>query len=216
MALLRAVDRDDAYANLAWPRILADYRLSGRDAGFATTLAYGTLRWRGLHDAVLARCVDRPLADLQPDLLDALRLGVHQLLLMRVGAHAAVDRTVDLVAAQVNPGAARLANAVLRRAAAHETVQEWLAVLAESGHLPALDDDPVAHLAITTSHPQWIVRATHEALAASLPGRTWADTRAALLADNEPAHVTLAARTLPRDELLAQVREQKMDAQPDQ
>jgi 16S rRNA (cytosine967-C5)-methyltransferase len=62
--------------------------------------------------------------------------------------------------------------------------------------------DPVGHLAVATSHPRWIVSALHDALAASQPGRTWADTRVALLADNDPATVTLAARTISRADLL--------------
>ena len=44
--------------------------------------------------------------------------------------------------------------------------------------------------------------AVHDALAASNPQRTWADTRAELLADNAPGSVTLVARTIDRDELL--------------
>ena len=51
---LRAVDADDAYANLVLPGLLRARRISGRDAAFATELAYGALRMRGLYDAVLA------------------------------------------------------------------------------------------------------------------------------------------------------------------
>ncbi|MCU0300444.1 MAG: hypothetical protein MUF35_02420, partial [Candidatus Nanopelagicales bacterium] len=88
------MQQDDAYANLVWPRILRDHGLVGRDAAFATELAYGTLRWQGRHDRILAACVDRGLASVQPAVLDALRLGVHQLHAMRVPPHAAVAETV--------------------------------------------------------------------------------------------------------------------------
>ena len=115
--LFRAVELDGAYANIAWPRILSHHRLSGRDAGFATELGYGALRWRGRHDAILADCVDRGLDTLQPELLNALRLGVHQLHNMRVSDHAAVGETVELARQTVNQGAAGFANAVLRRVA---------------------------------------------------------------------------------------------------
>ena len=40
---VRSVDAEDAYANLAMPGILAALKLTGRDAAFATELAYGTL-----------------------------------------------------------------------------------------------------------------------------------------------------------------------------
>ena len=199
--LLRAVDLDGAYANIIWPRILAHHDLSGRDAGFATELGYGCLRWRGRHDVILAECVDRPLDSLQPELLNGLRLGVHQLHNMRVGDHAAVGETVELVRQAVNTGAGGFANAVLRRVARGGTAEDWLAHLQERGVIPDVEADPVGHLAATTSHPAWIVSAVHDALAASLPGRTWADTRAELMADNTAGSVTLVARTLDRAEL---------------
>jgi 16S rRNA (cytosine967-C5)-methyltransferase len=212
--LLRSVTEDDAYANLVWPRILGRHRLDGRDAAFATDLAYGTLRWRGRHDAILDACVDRGIASVQPALLDALRLGVHQVQAMRVAEHAAVDTTVALVRARVHDGAAGFANAVLRRVVRGGDAQAWLAALVAEGRLPALDVDPPAHLAVATSHPAWIVRADHEALAASDPSRTWEDTGDALLADNRAAAVTLVARTLPRDELLAALLDEGIDAAP--
>src|SRR6476659_9181992 len=78
--VLRAVTDRDAYANLLLPALLAERGLHGRDAALATELAYGTLRGRGSYDAVLAACSTRALADIDPPLLDVLRLGTHQLL----------------------------------------------------------------------------------------------------------------------------------------
>jgi 16S rRNA (cytosine967-C5)-methyltransferase len=210
--LFRAVELDGAYANIAWPRILAHHRLSGRDAGFATELGYGALRWRGRHDAILAECVDRDLDTLQPELLNALRLGVHQLHNMRVSDHAAVGETVELARQTVNQGAAGFANAVLRRVARGGTAADWIEHLVASRALPALEADPVAHLAVTTSHPAWIVGGIHDALAASTPQRTWDDTRAELLADNASGAVTLVARTLGRQELATRLAEQGISA----
>ena len=84
LEVLRAVRSADAYTNLALPAALRRHGLTGRDAAFATELASGTVRRQGLYDAVLAACVDRPLAKVQARVLDALRLGTHQLLAMRV------------------------------------------------------------------------------------------------------------------------------------
>lgn len=210
--LLRAVDLDGAYANIAWPRILAHHRLSGRDAGFATELGYGSLRWRGRHDAILAQCVDRELDSLQPELLNALRLGVHQLHNMRVSDHAAVGETVEVVRQTLNQGAAGFANAVLRRVARGGSAEDWLGHLETEGTLPALAEDPVGHLAIVTSHPAWIVSGIHDALSACMPERTWADTRTELLADNAAGSVTLVARTVDRAELCDRLAEQGVAA----
>jgi 16S rRNA (cytosine967-C5)-methyltransferase len=180
--LLRAVDERDAYANLALPPLLRERGLSGRDAAFATELAYGTLRWRGAYDAVLTACVDRPLDQVDAPVLDLLRLGGHQLLAMRVPDHAAVSATVELARATVGDGRARFVNAVLRRVSTAD-LTSWMARVA-----PDPAQDLAGNLAVRTSHPRWVVDAFHDRLG------SWSQTEAALLADNDPAQVTLVAR----------------------
>ena len=108
---------------------LRERGLSGRDAAFATELVSGTLRRRGTYDAVLAACVDRPLANTPAKVLDVLRLGVHQLLAMRVPAHAAISTTVDLAVARAGAGTGGFANAVLRKVSADD-LAGWVARVA--------------------------------------------------------------------------------------
>ncbi|MFI7701016.1 RsmB/NOP family class I SAM-dependent RNA methyltransferase [Nonomuraea sp. NPDC049480] len=177
--VVRAVDERDAYANLLLPRLLRERGIKGRDAALATELAYGTLRGLGTYDAIIEMCSDRPP---DPDVRDALRLGAHQLLRMRVPPHAAVGTTVDLVRLRVGPGAAKFANAVLRKIASR-TIEEWVPIVA-----PDPADDPVGHLAVAHGHPRWIVSAFRDALGgdAELPDL--------LEADNARPLVTLVAR----------------------
>ncbi|HEX4814440.1 MAG TPA: transcription antitermination factor NusB [Nonomuraea sp.] len=177
--VMRAVDERDAYANLLLPRLLRERGIRGRDAALATELAYGTLRGLGTYDAIIEVCGDRAP---DPDVRDALRLGAHQLLRMRVPPHAAVGTTVDLVRLRVGPGAAKFANAVLRKIASR-TVEEWLSIVA-----PDPADDPVGHLAVAHSHPRWIVSAFRDALGSD------ADLPDLLAADNARPLVTLVAR----------------------
>jgi 16S rRNA (cytosine967-C5)-methyltransferase len=177
-----AVHRDGAYANLVLPGVLRDLRLRGRDAAFATELTYGTLRQEGTLDAIVAAASGREVDRIDPPARDALRLGAYQLLHTRVPAHAAVSATVDLVKA-VAPGATGFANAVLREVASRDH-DAWVAQLA-----PGYDDDPVAHLAVAHSHPQWIVRAFADALGGDLD-----ETARALIEDNERPPVHLCAR----------------------
>jgi len=136
---LRAVQRRDAYANLVLPRLLRSRGLTGQDAARATDLTYGTLRGLGTFDAILAACADRPLTAIDPDVLDALRLGTYQLLATRVPPHAAVSTTVDLVRSRRGAGAARFANAVLRHVADTD-LAGWVDRLA-----PKATNDPVGH-----------------------------------------------------------------------
>lgn len=196
--LQRRVNDGDAYANLALPEILRDRRVSGRDAAFATELAYGTLRLRARYDAVLSRCLTgRELGGLDAEVLDVMRLGAHQLLGMRVPVHAAVSETVGLARAVVGPGPTGIVNAVLR-AVADKPLEEWLEVLAgeRSGEEPESTDQQITRLAVTESHPQWIVRALRQGLAAEgFTGEELAVELAAVLAaNNAPPRPTLVAR----------------------
>jgi 16S rRNA (cytosine967-C5)-methyltransferase len=186
--VLQAVRERDAYTNLALPQVLSERRLTGRDAAFVTELVSGTIRGRGLYDAVLAANVTRPLEKLQPSVLDVLRLGTHQVLAMRVPARAAVGTSVDLVRTTVGQGPAGLVNAVLRKVAGLD-LAGWVSRVA-----PDRDEDPLGHFSVAHSHPRWVV----EELAAALrvDPRTpagQADLEAMLAADNEPPRVTLAA-----------------------
>ncbi len=181
--MLTAVREQGAYTNLVLPQVLRGRGLAGRDAAFVTELASGTVRGQGTYDAVLAANLDRPLAKVQPAVLDVLRLGAHQLLAMRVPAHAAVGTSVDLVRARVGRGPAGFVNAVLRKVAAHD-LAGWVRRVA-----PAPDADPVGYAAVAHSHPRWVIEALTEAL-----GPAAGEIDDLLAADNLPPKVTLVAR----------------------
>lgn len=180
---IRAVNESDAYANLLLPTAIARADLGTADAGLATELTYGTLRRQGTYDAIITLAADRPTHEIDPAVLDALRLGVHQLLSTRVASHAAVNESVELARSAAGRGAAGFTNAVLRRVS-RDTPGDWMTRVAES----ARSDDE--QLGLLFSHPVWVVRAFRRALAAE--GR--ADELEALLtADNASPRVTMAA-----------------------
>jgi 16S rRNA (cytosine967-C5)-methyltransferase len=180
--VLRAVHESDAYANLLLPSKLSEARLSEADAAFATELSYGTLRRQGYYDRVLALVTGRPLTKIDPEVLDALRLGAHQLLGMRVAAHAAVDESVALVAANGKRSATGFVNGVLRTLT-RSTPQVW-----HDRALAGLEGD--RRLASEESHPLWIVEAFREALTAE--GRA-EELQHLLEADNVAPQVSLVA-----------------------
>ncbi|NJD09104.1 MAG: hypothetical protein FIB01_01240 [Gemmatimonadetes bacterium] len=144
LAVLRAVRRGNL-ADRALVPVLAG--LPPRERPLAQELVYGVLRLRGRLDHALAQHASRPLARVDPEVLDALRLGAYQLLeLSGVPAYAAVSETVELVKA-AHPRAAGFANAVLH------SLQRG----ATSLTFPPLAADPRAHLATWGSHPEWLV-----------------------------------------------------------
>ena len=178
--VLRAVTDRDAYANLLLPALLTERGLTGRDAAFATELTYGTLRGRGTYDAIVAACSDRDQLD--PTVRDVLRLGAHQLLATRVGPHAAVATSVDLVKDVCGPRPSGFVNAVLRRVATRD-LDGWTEIVA-----PSRDRDPYGYLAVRHSYPRWIIEAFADALG---PAST-AELEAALAAGNLRPDVVLA------------------------
>ena len=193
--LLHAVAAEDAYANLIWTEILTRSRLDERDSAFATELAYGTLRWRGFLDAVIDDCLDRPIDRIDPRVVDLLRLGAYQVLMMSTPDHAAVAEMVTLAKSVVGEGPARLVNAVLRRIAGEGDRDAWRDRVAPG--------DSLRDLSVAWSHPLWIATALAESLAAQ--GRR-DDLIDLLQADNVPARPVVVARPglLTTAELLAQ------------
>src|SRR5206468_59600 len=96
--VLVRVETTDAFADvLLADRLARAPRRAARlahaaDQALATRLVYGTLAWQGRLDHHLKGLVRMPVADLDPPVRAALRLGLYQLLFLdRVPAYAAVD-----------------------------------------------------------------------------------------------------------------------------
>lgn len=187
-----AVEVDGAYANLAMPGILRRAHLSGREAAFATELAYGALRMSGLYDAVIAHAARRRPDSLEITVRAVLWLGAHQALAMGTPVHATVSETVALAKSAGAARASGLVNAVMRRIVERNR-DAWLATVAAGNGRSAL--------ATRHSHPEWIVAELDKSLSAR--GRA-GQVEELLASHNVPAAVTLAARTglVARDDVV--------------
>jgi 16S rRNA (cytosine967-C5)-methyltransferase len=89
--------------------------LPARDRAFARLLVATVLRRLGQIDALIAACLNTPLAARAAVIHDILRLGIAQLLFLRTPAHAAVATSVDLAQVTGFLSHKGLVNAVLRR-----------------------------------------------------------------------------------------------------
>ena len=185
--VLVRVERDRAFAA---PLLAArEGSLPPRDRPLLRTIVRSVLRNRALLDHVVSRSLSRPLEGLDPDVRGALRAGAAQLLLLdRIPPHAAVGETVEVVRSR-SPRAAGLVNAVLRRVAAEGRPAR---VLLPSG------TDPLARLALETSHPEWLVRRWVDDLGL-------AAAEASLRADDVDAPVDVLLD--PRGEDVGRIRE---------
>jgi 16S rRNA (cytosine967-C5)-methyltransferase len=98
--------------------------LDSRDAGLASEIVLGSLRFQAQLDFLIETWAARPASRLDPEVRTALRMGIYQIrYLTRVPAHAAAGESVELVKRARKRSAAGLVNAVLRKA--HRDPVEW-------------------------------------------------------------------------------------------
>ena len=171
-AVIRRVFEQGAYADRA---LHGEARgLDPRERALAMRLAYGTVQRRLSLDHVVEQLA-RPVAQLDPPTLAALRLGLYQLAFLdNAPAHAIVGESVEL--AKGHSGGHGLVNAVLRRAL-------------REGIPPLPADDTPYGAAIAHSYPPWLVELWWERFGPD-------DTRALLRAGNEPGELALRVNTL--------------------
>lgn len=188
---VRRVHEADAWSPPAVSAALRRARLDGRDRAFAANLAYETLRWEGTLDWALSHALKRPLDQVEPPLLDVLRLGAWQLLYGGVPDRAAVATSVDLARAEVGTRTAGFVNGVLRGLARRIPELSW----------PGGDEG----LALRLGYPAWIVEQARQ----RFDGRA----EAVLEAGNHAPGLTLRAAG-KRDALVDELRAAGYDADP--
>lgn len=185
-----AVNEDGAFANLALPRALTERGITDTDAAFATELTYGTLRWQGVLDEVIAVAARRDVDTIDSPVRAVLRLGAYQLLHMRVPAHAAVHSTVDLARDVAGHKVVGFVNAVLR-AIGRQSWEEWVDQLAP--------EDDLRRIALANGYPVWLAAALGDALGGNL-----GELAVALGEDRPTTHLVARPGMITRDELLAE------------
>ena len=153
--VLRRVATQGSYADDAL-RAELEHKVRTEDAGLATELTLGALRWQRLLDFLIDRNLTKAAKTLDVEVRIALRLGLYQLMFLeRVPAHAAVHESVELVKRAHKRSAAPLVNAVLRKVAKQaDQVGRSREALASMlpGDLPLAD-----RMGILYSHPTWLV-----------------------------------------------------------
>jgi len=196
--VVERVQRAGAYADLALHHALVQSRMPAGDRALATELVYGTLRWRGRLDFLLAKALERDLSKLEPFVVSALRVGAYQLCFSdRIPANAAVDEAVRCVRALGLERATGLVNAVLRRIARE----------GKSFALPELEADPIAHLVHACSIPEWLAKRWLDAY-----GPEEAAELARAMNDAAPVTVRVNRTKTTRDAILPRLRERFPEA----
>lgn len=149
LKVLHEIETTDTFADHVldqlWPRVSVE---DVRDRRLITTLVHGVVQWKKRLDWILDQFVKGGIKRLDSWTHQALRMGVYQLVFLdRIPDWAAIDESVELAKQMSGRGAAGLVNAVLRRIAREQAAVRY----------PSLENDPVLHIAVMYSHPEWIV-----------------------------------------------------------
>ncbi len=153
--VLLRVAKQNAYADDVL-RALLNESVKTEDAGLATELALGVLRWQRLLDFLIDRYLKKPADVTDAEVRIALRLGFYQLYFLdRVPAHAAVQESVELVKRARKRSAANLVNAILRKAAKER--RDDISPPDAVAHLLPPETSHADRMGIRYSHPTWMV-----------------------------------------------------------
>ena len=145
--VLRQIEEEAAYANLAWAAFLRRHAVEPRERMLATEIIYGSVRMRLALDHMLAQFLSKSIEELMPEARTILRLSLYQLHFMGGGKpYAVVDQAVELAKKHANPPLARLVNAVLRNY-----------LRREGKNLLPDERDLRQYLHISESYPLWLV-----------------------------------------------------------
>ncbi|OGP16336.1 MAG: 16S rRNA (cytosine(967)-C(5))-methyltransferase [Deltaproteobacteria bacterium GWA2_55_10] len=141
--VLNRVEGGDAYADIALDTELRG--MGGPDAALSTELVYGVLRWKLRLDFTIGLFSSIKTNKLEHRVLNALRLGAYQLLfLSKIPPSAAINESVELV--KPDRKKAGFVNAVLRK------------IDSERDKIRVPEQDPINHISISWSHPEWMVK----------------------------------------------------------
>lgn len=110
-------------------------------------LVFGAVKMRLYLDHILEHFWDYRLDELSAFICNILRLVVYELIFFESPAPIVGNEFVKLAKEFGHKGTAALVNAIVRRLG-----EEWQKV-----PISTIDEDPIIHTSITTSHPCWLV-----------------------------------------------------------
>jgi 16S rRNA (cytosine967-C5)-methyltransferase len=146
--LLDRIDQQGAYAEPLLDTYLTTHLQSDpKNRKLVTHIVFGTLRMRGYLDWIIGQFYRGAFADMDQGLKNVLRTALYQLFyLERVPSYAVVNEAVNMTEARFR-GRGGLVNAILRNAIRGK----------DKMALPDRSRDLPLYIAVTCSHPRWLV-----------------------------------------------------------
>jgi 16S rRNA (cytosine967-C5)-methyltransferase len=140
--ILGKIEKEKAFSSALLP--LYEEKLETRDRALCHELTLGVLRQKNYLDYIIQSFSKTKIAKLDTEVLNALRLGLYQLLFLdKIPAFSAINESVNLVQLAKKTSAKGFVNAVLRRATREKPELKFA--------------DEAERVSIETSHPRWLV-----------------------------------------------------------
>ena len=137
LELLLKAQKTDQFSNIALDKALENSLLSPADKRLSSVLFYGVIERRITLDYRISQLSSRPIEQIDPHTLNALRLGLYQLMFTdKIPPHAAINETVSLCTRKTSG----FVNGILR---AHTRAPEML--------FPDRENDTVRYLSVKHS-----------------------------------------------------------------
>ncbi len=144
LEILLRLERKETDVSTILDECIRRQQLKHTDTSLLTELVYGVLRWRGRLDWIIKQFTSGKKVERK--ILNVLRLGVYQLLLLdKIPPYAAINETVEL--AKQHKVKRNFVNAVLRQIQRER----------ENIKYPDATENPIYHLAVVLSYPEWLV-----------------------------------------------------------
>ncbi len=150
--ILTRIERTDAYLDKLLDSEMTMGDFNPLDKRLLNEIVHGVLRNQAKIDWVLTGFYHGQYSKVVPNVRNALRIAVYQLLfLTRIPHHAAVNEAVEFVKRYRGQKLADTVNGLLRNIARN----------VENIRYPLASNDEIQYLSVVYSHPSWLVRRWH-------------------------------------------------------
>lgn len=149
--ILCETDEEGKFAGRILHQLLAKSDLDGRDKRLVCQLVYGVIRRKNTLDWIIEKFSSKKNAffGLSNRIKNILRLGIYQLVFLeKIPAYAVVNESVELAKIGGKKSQAGFVNGILREFERNISNLKF----------PEIEADPIEHISITYSHPEWLVK----------------------------------------------------------
>ena len=112
---LHKIRKEGAYANILTNEMLSQNNLARLDAAMFTDLVHGTTRYRRYLDYLIEFCANRPIAEIEDQLVNILQFSLYSYLIRAKPQHAVVNEGVETAREIIGERSVGFINAILRK-----------------------------------------------------------------------------------------------------